>query len=36
MPGRRYVAAILHRLWKVFRQRDDSWSVSNANLGNLG
>lgn len=33
-PGRRHLAAGLHRLWKLFRQRDDAWSVSNANLGN--
>jgi hypothetical protein len=33
-PGRRILAAALHRLWKVCRPRDDSWSVSKAGLGN--
>ena len=36
LPGRRYVAAALYRLWKAFRQRDDSWSVSSPRLGNPG
>jgi FkbM family methyltransferase len=36
LPGRRYLAAALYRLWKVFRQRDDSWSVSSPRLGNTG
>lgn len=34
-PGRRPLAAAVHRLWKMIRPRDDGWSVSNANLGNL-
>jgi len=34
-PGRRPLAAILHRLWRVFQPRDEAWSVSNANLGNM-
>jgi FkbM family methyltransferase len=34
-PGRRQLAAMLHRLWRVVRSRDDSWSVSGANLGNF-
>ena len=33
-PGRRSLAAAAHRLWKMFVQRDDAWSVSNAKLGN--
>jgi FkbM family methyltransferase len=36
LPGRRYLAAGLYRLWKAFRQRDDSWSVSSPRLGNPG
>ena len=36
VPGRRYLAAGLYRLWKTFRQRDDSWSVSSPRLGNPG
>ena len=36
MPGRRHVASALHRLWRVFRQRGDDWSVSNPRLGNFG
>ena len=36
LPGRRYLAAALYRLWKAFRQRDDSWSVSSPRLGNPG
>jgi FkbM family methyltransferase len=34
-PGRRPLAAALHRLWKIIRPRDDGWSVSNPYLGNL-
>jgi FkbM family methyltransferase len=34
-PGRRHVAAVLHRLWKILRPRDQGWSVSGARLGNL-
>ncbi len=34
-PGRRPLAAVLHRLWRMIRPRDDGWSVSNAHLGNL-
>jgi FkbM family methyltransferase len=33
-PGRRKLAAAFHRLWKLCVQRDESWSISNANLGN--
>ena len=33
-PGRRPLAAVLHRLWKIFQPRDDAWSVSNPELGN--
>ena len=33
-PGRRQIAAVLHRLWKLVRPRDDSWSISRADLGN--
>lgn len=33
-PGRRPLAAVLHRLWKIFQPRDDAWSVSSAELGN--
>jgi FkbM family methyltransferase len=34
-PGRRPLAAVLRRLWKWCLERDDAWSVSGANLGNL-
>jgi FkbM family methyltransferase len=34
-PGRRHLAAVLHRLWRMARQRDDAWSVSDPRLGNL-
>ena len=34
-PGRRYVAAGFRRLSRAFRDRNDAWSVSDANLGNL-
>jgi FkbM family methyltransferase len=33
-PGRRPLAAVLHRLWKIFQPRDRGWSVSSAQLGN--
>jgi FkbM family methyltransferase len=33
-PGRRRLAAALHRLWQLCLPRDDAWSVSNAKLGN--
>jgi FkbM family methyltransferase len=33
-PGRRALAAALHRLWRIFLPRDDAWSVGNAKLGN--
>jgi FkbM family methyltransferase len=36
LPGRRYLAGAFYRLWKLFQQRDDAWSVSNARLGNPG
>lgn len=35
-PGRRQLAAALHRLWKVCLPRDDAWSVSDAEIGNVG
>jgi FkbM family methyltransferase len=35
-PGRRHLAAALHRLWRLCLQRDDAWSVSKATLGNQG
>ncbi len=37
-PGQRFLAAMLHRLWKLTRPRaatTDAWSVSDAELGNL-
>ncbi len=34
VPGRRHLAATLHRLWKWCAPRDDAWSVSKAALGN--
>jgi len=33
-PGRRQVAALFRRLWKIFVPRDDGWSVSRSGLGN--
>lgn len=35
-PGRRQLAAALHRMWKVCLPRDDAWSVSDAEIGNVG
>lgn len=36
-PGRRHLAAALRRLWKLCVPRDDdAWSVSDAEIGNLG
>lgn len=35
-PGRRQLAAAFHRLWKLCRPRDDAWSVSDAEIGNVG
>ena len=35
-PGRRQLAAAFHRLWKLCLPRDDAWSVSDAEIGNLG
>ena len=35
-PGRRHLAAAFHRLWKLCLPRDDAWSVSDAEIGNLG
>jgi len=35
-PGRRLLAAALHRLWRLCLQRDEAWSVSGAKLGNQG
>jgi hypothetical protein len=34
-PGRRRVASMLHRLWKLVRERSEGWSVSEAEIGNL-
>ena len=34
-PGRRRVASLLHRLWKLVRERSEGWSVSEAEIGNL-
>ena len=34
-PGRRPLAAAVHRLWRLLRPRDEGWSVSNAHLGNM-
>jgi FkbM family methyltransferase len=35
-PGRRQLAAAFHRLWKLCMPRDDAWSISDAEIGNLG
>jgi FkbM family methyltransferase len=35
-PGRRRLALALRRLWKTCVPRDDAWSVSDAEIGNLG
>ncbi|HEY7474488.1 MAG TPA: FkbM family methyltransferase [Vicinamibacterales bacterium] len=35
-PGKRPVAAAFRRLWKLCLDSDDAWSVSDAELGNLG
>ncbi len=35
-PGRRQVAAAAHRLWKLSADRNDAWSISDAELGNQG
>jgi FkbM family methyltransferase len=35
-PGRRQLAATFHRLWKLCLPRDDAWSVSDAEIGNVG
>jgi FkbM family methyltransferase len=34
-PGRRRLAALLRRLWKFCRVRNEGWSVSDAGIGNL-
>jgi FkbM family methyltransferase len=34
-PGRRQLASAFRRLWRRTRVRDDAWSVSDADLGNL-
>lgn len=34
-PGRRLAAAVLHRLWRLTVRRDDAWSVSRSEIGNL-
>jgi len=34
-PGRRRLAAVLRRLWKTTRARNEGWSVSDAGIGNL-
>jgi FkbM family methyltransferase len=33
-PGRRQVAAAAHRLWRLSAERNDAWSISDAELGN--
>ena len=35
-PGRRQVAAAARRLWKLSADRNDAWSISDAELGNQG
>jgi FkbM family methyltransferase len=38
LPGQRFLASVLHRLWKLTQPRavdPDAWSVSDAELGNL-
>jgi FkbM family methyltransferase len=34
-PGRRHLAAALHRLWERCREPREAWSISDADLGNL-
>jgi FkbM family methyltransferase len=34
-PGRRSLAALFRRLWKVCRLRNEGWSVSDSSIGNL-
>ncbi|HJR58827.1 MAG TPA: FkbM family methyltransferase [Vicinamibacterales bacterium] len=34
-PGRRRLASVLRRLWKVCRVPNEGWSVSDAGIGNL-
>jgi len=34
-PGRRHFAAVFRRLWKLFREPSDSWSISDPGIGNL-
>ena len=34
-PGRRRVAGALRKLWRIFRLRNDGWSVSDAGIGNV-
>jgi len=34
-PGRRQLASAFRQLWRRTRVRDDAWSVSDADLGNL-
>ena len=35
-PGRRHVASAAKRLWKLSAERNDAWSISDAELGNRG
>jgi FkbM family methyltransferase len=35
-PGRRHVASAAKRLWKLSTERNDAWSISDAELGNRG
>ena len=35
-PGRRHVAGAAKRLWKLSAERNDAWSISDAELGNRG
>ena len=34
-PGRRRVAAVLRGMWRMWRLRNEGWSVSDAGLGNV-
>jgi FkbM family methyltransferase len=34
-PGRRRFASLVHRLWRFTRERNEGWSVSDAEIGNL-
>ena len=34
-PGRRPLASVLHRIWRRIRERNEGWSISDAEIGNL-